>query len=61
MLSAVVDASVLIAALLDSGDNVISYDDWYVALAEALQLPLATSDETWRRRRHCRSYCASRR
>ena len=26
--------------------NVMSYDAWYVALAEALKLPLATLDET---------------
>src|SRR5882724_12890518 len=26
--------------------NVTSYDAWYVALAEALKLPLATLDET---------------
>lgn len=60
-MSVVVDSSVLVAALVDSGPDglwaeavlsrvwelrhsVTSYDAWYVALAEALGLPLATLD-----------------
>jgi predicted nucleic acid-binding protein len=72
-LNVVVDASVVVAALLDAGDdgrwaeeilssgslfapelaeriwelrpNLRCYDAWYVALAEALDLPLATLDK----------------
>jgi predicted nucleic acid-binding protein len=56
--SAVADASVLAAATTDTGAqfepfagrvwelrrNLTSYDAWYVAVAEALDLPLATLD-----------------
>ena len=71
-MSIVIDSSVVVAALVDSGPhgdwaeevnielfpfepfadriwelrhNVTSYDAWYVAIAEALKLPLATLDE----------------
>ncbi len=47
-MSAVVDASVLVAAATDAGADGLwaeaSYHPWYVAVAEAFDLPLASLD-----------------
>jgi predicted nucleic acid-binding protein len=57
--SVVVDSSVLVAALVDPFAEriwelrhaITSYDAWYVAIAEALRLPLATLDKRLARAR----------